>query len=681
MNTEQTSSFSERELQFIVGRDRELGIFKQELERVFEKGESRLLHLYGTGGVGKSTLLRLFRRAAAQWGALYFQLDSRDFIHTEQGIAGALLSRLGVRAEGTVASMNQFYREIQRQTEEPACILAVDTFEEMQNMESWLRERLVHFLPRRVLLVFAGRHPLRGGWLLSPVWRERIRQIPIAHLEKNACTDYLNKCGILNELEIERIWKRTMGHPLALSLAAATRPEAAPGISDEGLDWFGELAALWMQEVLDEELRRHVEAAAVIRIFDQEKLSYIMGNEVRADVYDRLASLSFVRKSDRGLQLHDLMRESASTRFKERAPQRYRRMVERSAAYFANAILTSSDRSGMEWEVGELFRYADVDVLRALITDQESGTYYWETASESTLRDAEAYARWRERNTQGVSGVEIDPVTGQSFAIEYTAEQVKYNAAPVDLEPLYKLDPTAIRLLRDQEDRACALGICIPIHSVTLPWLQQDPLFLPYWGTLTKEERNNLMTPADRPSGWFLRSFDFMDVLNPALRTSAIYLIYSFLCRGGLVVCTPFDTEIGRKAYTAFGFSVVEGATHCNYDGVTPTPTYALDTRGEKLTAFLHQLIRQGGLEWEAPLKSTGKDTEAPSVVYDDPFQLLSERERDVALQILSGCSNAEVARNLVITESTVKKHLKSIYAKLNISSRTQLALKLLARP
>ena len=53
----------------------------------------------------------------------------------------------------------------------------------------------------------------------------------------------------------------------------------------------------------------------------------------------------------------------------------------------------------------------------------------------------------------------------------------------------------------------------------------------------------------------------------------------------------------------------------------------------------------------------------------------LTEREQEVASMIGRGLSNKLVARDLDITERTVKAHLTSIFAKLNVSDRLQLAL------
>lgn len=56
---------------------------------------------------------------------------------------------------------------------------------------------------------------------------------------------------------------------------------------------------------------------------------------------------------------------------------------------------------------------------------------------------------------------------------------------------------------------------------------------------------------------------------------------------------------------------------------------------------------------------------------------VLSERERAVAMAVARGCTNKEVARELGITERTVKAHLGAAFRKLEVRDRLQLILKL----
>jgi len=64
---------------------------------------------------------------------------------------------------------------------------------------------------------------------------------------------------------------------------------------------------------------------------------------------------------------------------------------------------------------------------------------------------------------------------------------------------------------------------------------------------------------------------------------------------------------------------------------------------------------------------------DAPQVNGPSPLvEPLTGREMEVLHLIAAGCSNQEIAQELVITLSTVKKHTGNIYGKLGVSSRTQ---------
>lgn len=60
------------------------------------------------------------------------------------------------------------------------------------------------------------------------------------------------------------------------------------------------------------------------------------------------------------------------------------------------------------------------------------------------------------------------------------------------------------------------------------------------------------------------------------------------------------------------------------------------------------------------------------SLIDDD---LLSRRELDVVQRLAGGMSNKLIARELEISEATVKVHLKSILKKLGVTNRTQAAI------
>jgi two-component system nitrate/nitrite response regulator NarL len=59
----------------------------------------------------------------------------------------------------------------------------------------------------------------------------------------------------------------------------------------------------------------------------------------------------------------------------------------------------------------------------------------------------------------------------------------------------------------------------------------------------------------------------------------------------------------------------------------------------------------------------------------DDPLEKLTPKEREVLAWLGEGLSNSAMAKKLIISEFTVKKHVSNIFQKLNLSDRTQAAL------
>lgn len=53
----------------------------------------------------------------------------------------------------------------------------------------------------------------------------------------------------------------------------------------------------------------------------------------------------------------------------------------------------------------------------------------------------------------------------------------------------------------------------------------------------------------------------------------------------------------------------------------------------------------------------------------------LSARELDVARLIAQGLSNREISERLILSDKTVKNHVSSIFSKLNVTARTQVAI------
>jgi two-component system, NarL family, nitrate/nitrite response regulator NarL len=73
-----------------------------------------------------------------------------------------------------------------------------------------------------------------------------------------------------------------------------------------------------------------------------------------------------------------------------------------------------------------------------------------------------------------------------------------------------------------------------------------------------------------------------------------------------------------------------------------------------------------------APAASQSRPASEPA---GDPSIALSRREMAILRTLTEGASNKIIARKLVITESTVKVHMKAILRKLRLQNRTQAAI------
>ncbi len=69
---------------------------------------------------------------------------------------------------------------------------------------------------------------------------------------------------------------------------------------------------------------------------------------------------------------------------------------------------------------------------------------------------------------------------------------------------------------------------------------------------------------------------------------------------------------------------------------------------------------------------------ERPLVIGQSDWEKLTPRQQAVARRAARGMSDSEIAHELGITRHTVNDHLKQVYKKLGVNSRTQLANRIL---
>jgi DNA-binding NarL/FixJ family response regulator len=102
-----------------------------------------------------------------------------------------------------------------------------------------------------------------------------------------------------------------------------------------------------------------------------------------------------------------------------------------------------------------------------------------------------------------------------------------------------------------------------------------------------------------------------------------------------------------------------------------------LDARGQLRTA--HDLFSEFGMEAFAErarieLEATGQRARKRTV---DTLGELTPQEAQISRLVAEGHTNREIAAQLFISASTVEYHLRKVFRKLGVKSRTQLARRL----
>ncbi len=203
-----------------VGRAAQLDEFARALCR--QNWPFAVWHLHGLGGIGKTTLLREWKRLAQEAGALVISLDGRDFEPNAGAFCQALraaIAELGFAeaAPEGAATPRALCEALSRAP--GRVVLQIDTLEVLAPLDHFWREEFLPRLPSNTALMLAGRDELSLGWRGDAALWSEVASFNLAALSPAESQKYLEKRGIEAPFQ-EQLLGWTHGHPLALSLAA-----------------------------------------------------------------------------------------------------------------------------------------------------------------------------------------------------------------------------------------------------------------------------------------------------------------------------------------------------------------------------------------------------------------------------------------------------------------------------
>jgi DNA-binding CsgD family transcriptional regulator len=127
-----------------------------------------------------------------------------------------------------------------------------------------------------------------------------------------------------------------------------------------------------------------------------------------------------------------------------------------------------------------------------------------------------------------------------------------------------------------------------------------------------------------------------------------------------------------HRGRTSVPFGRVESAQA----RIIATLLHAKSARFDRDVNLIDHHCGRAGADSEATISALRHGGDKPYV--DECERRLSERELEVAYAVAVGSTNKQIGELLGISVRTVENHLRSVFAKLKITSRTRLAAKLL---
>lgn len=348
-----------------VGRESEREMFRTALES--PELPFVVLHVYGPGGVGKTTLIKEFIAIAGEMGVPTLYVDARNVDPSPEGMLVALQLALGLTIPENPVDVLAARGGRQ--------VLVVDTFELLAPLVTWLREVFLPQLPDDTLIVFGDRRPPVPAWYTDPGWQDLIQNLPLRNLSPNESKDYLSRRNIPSE-QHEEVLTFTHGHPLALSLVADVfaqkgdvrfHAEATPDVVKALLEQL-------VQKVPGPTFRTALEVCALVRVTTEALLANVLETPDVHDLFDWLRGLSFIESGPLGLFPHDLAREALTADLRWRNRIWYAELHRRIREFYTASLENSSGLEQQRLLFDYVFLHRDNPVVKPFLEWQEAGT-------------------------------------------------------------------------------------------------------------------------------------------------------------------------------------------------------------------------------------------------------------------------------------------------------------------
>jgi hypothetical protein len=364
-----------RRREVFVGREAEVDLFRSALD---DDGPTfRVLFVHGPAGVGKTTLLGEYAAIAEAAGAGVARVDGRTVAGTPNDVLDALVEAVDVPDGGA---------PIRSRSGGPL-VLLVDGYEQLDHLDSWVRDRLLPRLPASTRVVLASRGPPRPAWRADPGWSEVLRVVSLRNLDPGAARVYLDRRDVPAGRQGD-VLAVTHGHPLTLSLVVdvITRDPDAP-LDTVPVELMTNLLQQLVKAGPSPAHRQALGVAAVARTTTEGLLRDVLDDPgTAAEVFDWLLDLSVTEAGPDGLWPHDLVRDLLDADLRWRDPDGYRQVFRAVRARAVHGVQHSDGRAQQRAIADLKFLFRNLRSVLSPVAWEQWGDHYPDGATPEDHR-------------------------------------------------------------------------------------------------------------------------------------------------------------------------------------------------------------------------------------------------------------------------------------------------------
>ncbi|WP_280770718.1 LuxR C-terminal-related transcriptional regulator [Salipaludibacillus daqingensis] len=638
-------------------------------EEFLAKDQWRVMNIYGQGGIGKTYLLHVLEQRSLNNGDIFIRMDSLDFTHTPHDFVAHMNLIIGSYIE-PIKDANPTIYELKAKLASlvlsSRVIIAIDNYDKMAEIDRWFRQFFLMHIDPAVKVVITGRHQLRGEWAESPIWAAQMTSTPLRFFKKEEIAQFLKQKNIEEESTIISLSDFTEGHPLALALATLSVKE------EVGSDEYSSenniqhvllaLTKRWLEEVTEEDILELIEAAAMVKQFNQHSLSVVIGRDVSYKRFIELTNLSFVQKLQNHWSFHELVQDAIKVDLLQRSPDKYNRLKNKVVSYYKKRLIQTRNPD----DIAMFFYHIGDELIQSVFFHSKPTTnrkFYMEVVDDYNFDDVIRFFE-KKKYDVGVSKAQFyNRVSNQTFRFFASFEHNKKELEFIGPDYIKKMGLDSTKLLRDYSGKIHAMSVVVPVHKGTIDALSNEPVSRAYFKQLSKTDWQQLNCPKEKTKAYFIRLLDYVDATDKDTRIAVMYDLLPLLLTGAKIIVSsplPFFQALVKS----FGFTEISAAQHDDYGKDSISRTYELDLAPDRLAEYMSSLSEDL--------------TESNQYKIVSDYLQLTEREAEILKLIIEGHTNNTIAKQLFVAEITVKKHISRIFAKAEVKNRAQLVKKVM---